>query len=645
MITRLSAATWPLLVAICASPLWCRAAEPANTTPIVSTEQPYFEELPMVLSVTRLRQSLADAPAAVTVIDSDFIRRSGARDINELFRLTPGFLVGNNNGAHPLLYYHGVFEEFPRRLKILVDGRSIYLPILLGEVEWNAVAFALEDIERIEVIRGSNSASYGDVAFLGMLNIITRHTDSSHGASVSASVGNDGIRDGFARYGWGKDNANFRLSFKQQRDHGLGNSYDDRLTSLANFRADFSPTFRDELMLSTGISRADAQHGYIDHVDDPADTQQYSNEYVQVNWQRLLDGESSVAVSASHSHNDFIDEAIYPIPSLNYPLVNFTNHGSRDAVSAQHTFSPVNNVRLVWGGELRQDMIESLALSVPGTNIVNRQQGFANAEWRVTAWLLLNAGGLREHDNISGNRVAPRLAANFHLSPTQTVRAGVSKSFRAPSILERTGDLRWWNGDVVVVHQAVGNPNFAAEWLLTRELSYLADMPDWHLRLDVRAFHERISGLMRFAAINGTATVVNGSDITERGIEYQADWKPYPGTRFLVAQTFLRIQSANLDEVLAAPTYSNGIGWFQDIPGQFQLSVMRYSWGAMTWQGKNSLLEPVVRTDLRLAHSFRIGGTRGEASLMIQNLDHQYQDFVKTFFYEQRVFVNVRLDY
>ncbi len=645
MITRLSAAKLSLLISICASPLWCRAADTANTTPVVSTEQSYFEELPVVLSVTRLRQSLADAPAAVTVIDSDFIRRSGARDINELFRLIPGFQVGNNNGAHPLLYYHGVFDEAPRRLQILVDGRSIYLPILLGEVDWNAVAFAMEDIERIEVIRGSNSASYGDVAFLGMLNIITRHTISSHGTTLAASAGNDGIQDRFARLGWGGNDGNYRISFKQQRDHGLGNSYDDRSTSLVNFRADLSPTFRDELTISGGASRADVQRGYIDHADDPVYTQNYSNDYLQLNWQREFAEASTITVSASHAKNDYIDETVYPIPSLNYPLYDFTNHGSRDTVSAQHIFAPVHNVRLVWGGELQQDRIESRALNIPGTNYVNRQQIYSNAEWRAAPWLLINAGGLREHDNISGSRVAPRLAANFHLSPTQTVRAGVSKSFRAPSIMERTGNLRWWNGDTPVVQQAVGNADFAAEWLLTRELSYLADIPDWHLRLDARAFHERIRGLMRFAAINSTATVVNGSEVTERGIEYQADWKPYPGTRFLVTQTFLRIQSPNLDEVFAAPTYNNAIGWFQDIPGQFQLSVMRYSWGAMTWQGKNSLLDPVVRTDLRLAHSFRTGGTRGEASLMIQNIDHQYQDFVKTFFYEQRSFANVRFDF
>jgi iron complex outermembrane receptor protein len=642
-----AAITW-LLVSMSTAPVWCLASEPTHVIAMTESEHPYFEDLPVVLSVTHLRQSLADAPAAVTVIDSDFIRRSGARDINELFRLVPGFQVGNNNGAHPLLYYHGVFDEFSRRLQVLVDGRSVYLPILLGEVEWNAVAIAVEDIERIEVIRGSNSASFGDVAFHGMLNIITRHASLSTGTTLSSNVGNTGIQDGFARVSWGREGANYRFSVKDQRDRGLTNAFDDRHMSLANIRADLAPTPRDELMISAGASRAEAGQGYVDRpASNPAHTQQFSSDFLQMNWTRELGGESSLSLSASHVDDDYIDQVVYQSPQLHNPTYDFGGHGSRDTISAQHAYSPMANWRLVWGSELRQDRVESRSLGKPGPNTVSRLQLFANAEWRATPWLLINAGGLEEHDNLSGSRFAPRLVGNFQISDRQTIRAGISKAFRAPSIMERTGDLRLWSGNTPVYDAAVGSANFQPEWLLTRELSYLGDIPGLHLRLDVRAFHEQISGLMRLDKINGdgVAVVSNGPDMTEKGIEYQADWRPLAGTRLLVAQTFLRIQSPHMDSVLAAPTYNNSIGWFQDLPADFQLSVMRYSWGAMTWQGANSRLNATVRSDLRLAHSFRTAGSHGEVALTIQNLNDSYLDFSKAFLFERRTFASVRLDF
>jgi iron complex outermembrane receptor protein len=656
MNARASAAGAWLLISIAASPVWCQPAEPTEAVSLAANAQsadPYFEALPVVLSVTHLRQSLADAPAAVTVIDSDFIRRSGARDINELFRLVPGFQVGSNNGAHPLLYYHGVFDEFSRRLQVLVDGRSVYLPILLGEVEWNAVAVALEDIERIEVIRGSNSASFGDVAFHGMLNIITRHASTSSGATLATNVGNDGIQDGFARISWGREGANYRFSMKDQRDRGLTNAFDDRHMSLANFRADLNPTARDELTISAGASRADAGQGYVGKLENPAHTQQFSSDFLQMNWLRELGGElgtaASLRVSASHADEDYIDQVTYRLPSN--PTYDFSGRGSRDTLSAQHTFSPSENWRLVWGGELQQDRVKSRSLGNSGTNTVNRLQCFANAEWRAAPWLLINAGGLQEHDSLSGSRFAPRLVGNFQISDTQTIRAGISKAFRPPSIMERTGDLRLWSGDNPLRSLALGNGNFQSEWLLTRELSYLGDIPDLRLRLDVRAFHEQISGLMRLELNgDGVAVVSNGSDVSERGVEYQADWRPLEGTRLLLAQTFMRISSSKPDTffsapTLSAPTHNSSIGWFQDLPGDFQLSLMRYAWGSMAWQGIHNQLDAHVRTDLRIAHSLRTAGTRGEIALVIQNLNHPYTDFVPDFLYERRAFVSLRLDF
>src|SRR5262249_36755545 len=96
----------------------------------------FFAHLPSVDTVTRLPQPKSETPAAVTIIDSDMIRASGARDIADLLRLVPGFQVAFPRGFRPAATYHGLGEEFTRRMQILIDGRSVF-GAMLGQVSWS----------------------------------------------------------------------------------------------------------------------------------------------------------------------------------------------------------------------------------------------------------------------------------------------------------------------------------------------------------------------------------------------------------------------------------------------------------------------------------------------------------------------------
>ena len=113
--------------------------------------------MPIVLSVSRLPQRLDETPGAVTLLDRDMIRLSGARDVADLLRLVPGFQTSTSfeTGA-PLASYHGGFDGYSARIQVLVDGRSVYSPFLFGSSAPGLQTVALEDIERIEVLRGSN---------------------------------------------------------------------------------------------------------------------------------------------------------------------------------------------------------------------------------------------------------------------------------------------------------------------------------------------------------------------------------------------------------------------------------------------------------------------------------------------------------
>ncbi len=188
-------------------------------------------QLPQVLTATRLKQSPAAVPGSMTVIDSQLIKASGARDISEVLRLVPGMMVGNLTGNQPTVNYHGTNASQARRMQVLLDGRSLYRAGL-ATVEWSDITVAMEDIERIEVFRGPNTVSYGANALMAVVNIITRSPANSHGSRVKVTRGQRGINDWYASHGNGWASGDMRLSLSGQQDdgfdtHQMGTDYRD----------------------------------------------------------------------------------------------------------------------------------------------------------------------------------------------------------------------------------------------------------------------------------------------------------------------------------------------------------------------------------------------------------------------------------
>ena len=220
-------------------------------------ESIYFSELPVVASVSRLPQRLADAPTAVTVIDRDMIKASGVRDLNDVFRLVPGFQTYPHTTEPARVSYHGLNDEdYSPRVQVLIDGRSMYSPLFGNGVNWATIPVALDDIERIEVVRGTNSVSYGSNAFLGVINIITVDPALTRGLSVSVSHGSQNVRDQALRLG-GQigEVGDFRLTYRQLNDDALadrGDWIDNFRSRLVDFRADMALDERNALQINAG---------------------------------------------------------------------------------------------------------------------------------------------------------------------------------------------------------------------------------------------------------------------------------------------------------------------------------------------------------------------------------------------------------
>ena len=155
-----------------------------------------------VTSVSKKKQRLSEAAAAVFVITQDDIQRSGVTSIPEALRLAPGIQVARIDANKWAISSRGFNTQFANKLLVLVDGRSVYSPTFSG-VYWEVQDTLLEDIERIEVVRGPGATLWGANAVNGVINIITKHASTTQGSLLTAGAGNEEQAFGGLRYGGG----------------------------------------------------------------------------------------------------------------------------------------------------------------------------------------------------------------------------------------------------------------------------------------------------------------------------------------------------------------------------------------------------------------------------------------------------------
>ncbi|MFO7641464.1 MAG: TonB-dependent receptor plug domain-containing protein [Candidatus Competibacteraceae bacterium] len=185
------------------------------------------DDLPQVLTPSRLPQRLDETPSTVTIIDRAMIEASGARRLVDVLRLAPGFQVGYKNNNLPTATYHGLSDEYARRVLLLLNGQRIF-QYSRGVVEWNNLPIPLESIERIEVVRGPDAAVYGSNALQAVINIQTGSPAEYPGLSTRIAAGSGGVADGFLRYGGRMGAMDYTLSVSSVGDSGYPGVYDDR---------------------------------------------------------------------------------------------------------------------------------------------------------------------------------------------------------------------------------------------------------------------------------------------------------------------------------------------------------------------------------------------------------------------------------
>jgi iron complex outermembrane recepter protein len=648
---------------------------PPTATAQLTSEDDYLGDVPKVLTVSRLSQSLADAPSAVTIIDRETIRAAGIVDLPEVFRLVPGMYVGINAGfvhnTNHVVSYHGMTTAYAGAMQILINGRSVYSP-LYGGVQWSELPIAVSDIERIEITRGPNAASYGANSFLGVINIITQSPSEQAGTSISATYGN-GRREAFAKYASKYDDLSYRITAGYRDDDGIDNRNDFKRTNLLNLQADYRVDDKNNLEFEFGIANGERE-------DDTSlrttrfflpRSRDILNNYELVRWRHNVSDDSDFSFQAYHSI-DRSDDRINSVnlgvffPNLVSPTLQIDNdvEMERYDIEAQHTIALTPSLRGVWGASVRRDgMYAPNYLATNQTDYFNLQRLFGHAEWRPIDRLVLNVGAMVEHNSFTGTDVSPRASINFKINPTNTIRLGVSSALRTPNYVEnkfnQKVELPVSSGKPYLAQFYAGTGNLKPERIVSKEIGYLGDFGQFSI--DTRVFNDNMSDFINadidrkftapgFVVIKQPRTFTNGGEVEVNGLEAQGKWRMSTDTNLLLNYAFVKINADkdhtadHIEESMPRSTISALLT--HRFNPQWDASIAYYQTTSVTSLGDGDKVGANERTDVRLARQFDTGRINGEVSAVVENLfNEHYNEFATYNTLKRRARINVRLDF
>ncbi|HZS46540.1 MAG TPA: TonB-dependent receptor [Blastocatellia bacterium] len=451
-----------------------------------------------VTSVSKKEQKLFQAAAAVYVITQEDIRRSGLSSIPELLRMVPGLEVAQVTADSWAISSRGFNGQFANKMLVLIDGRSIYTHVFSG-VFWDLQDLVLEDIERIEVIRGPGATIWGANAVNGVINIVTKRASSTQGGLVDVTSGNEDRGIATIRYG-GKigERAYYRAYTKYSNrgslEHPTGPKAGDGWDALhSGFRLDWQTSDRDSLTIQGDLYRSVADNltnelvsvsPFITSPNNSDTVSQGGN--IQARWERVFSPRSDMTIQFYYDHGH---RRQTPVAwSQNTIDFDFTHHlllGSRHDI--------------VWGAGFRSnnDQFQN-SVEIAFIPAAQRQyifSAFAQDEITVVENRLhVTVGSKIEHDSFSGFNTQPSVRISWTPSDRQTIWASVSHALRSSSRFDR--DLRDNYSIIPIgpgmngVFEVFGNPNFAPEVLNAFELGYRMQ-PNNRVYIDLATFYNK----------------------------------------------------------------------------------------------------------------------------------------------------------
>ena len=616
-----------------------------------SSTSDFFDESPLILTASRMSKPLIESPASVSVISRQMIESSGARELPDIFRLVPGFIVGNPSGNSPVVTYHGLGLKFSRQLQVLIDGRSVFIPSF-GGVPWNNLPLLLEDIERVEVIRGPNAVTYGANAFLATINIITRHSAEDFGAryGLSSSGGTYPQADDiYLRVGGHVNDLDWRLSAGKLRDDGFESLHDSRDTSKLNFRADYLVDHNQFLTIHTGTSNTANGIGVSDNETNIERDEEATNSYFNLSWEQIENNNSTV-VRLTHTEQEVNDHfQAEPITLGGIPgfetFIDFDRTSKRTDFELVRTSQIDDSLRVVYGLSLRKDRVKSLLLlNDERFHDIDTSRLFSSVEWRANRNWILDFGVTLEDSSLTEKAYSPRFSALRNIGKNHMLRFVASRAQRNPILYEHSGSSIFTTsgtipglGDLdIEVETFRGNPEIIPEDIISYEFGLRSHMAEYSISSDIKLFTYEVTDFIgddsfdephpQLTSIRiGTSKNDDFARVT--GLELSFDITPVEN---LEIKTGISIISVETDDRSIEASFPDSTGfltasyaWKQ----KHSFSTSLYYIGEMEWLDVQDVTPSINKLDIRYAYMLD-GSSETRIELIGQNLAEDYTDYV-----------------
>lgn len=633
------------LLSFAAAPARSADADPSADAPDLAALS--IEQLTQVevTSVGRKDQKLSQVAAAVFVITAEDIRRSGVANVPELLRMVPGIQVAQIAANIWAISSRGFNGRGANEMLVMVDGRSIYNSLFAGTF-WDQNQVPLDQIERIEVIRGAGATMWGSNAVDGVISIVTKKSKETKGTLLTAEAGNTNLPDAGIRFGGqAGEGLQYRMDAGFGEHPGLlaanGASAWDRWNSgHGGFRLDWQASERDSLSFDGGAYQGGGNETYNTLFPLPAVLSavapfNFSGGSFMGRWQHKFKG-SEIAIEAYYDRENRAE--VIARGGLNTTDFDFQHH---IPLGRRNDF--------IWGAGYRFRADHSVEDSVVSNFNETLLSSFAQDELvLVPDRLTLTLGArIQDYRTTVGRNfdLQPQVRLLWALSKRRSFWGAVSRAVRSPSQVERDIDLQFdrpaENG-LSTTGALLGNSSILSEVVVAYETGYRQQIGR-NVTLDLALFFDQRSRMMVIAVQTpylvfspGPSLViplqyVNGMQGTTRGAELAATWKPLRNWRLQTAYTR---EDANLGAIPGYTLTESPIWYWRtprnDLDFRSGWDITR-RWSidsSFSWVSRlpSYPVPHYTRVDLRIARKI---GEGGEISAGVRNLfDKEHFEFV-----------------
>lgn len=602
-----------------------------------------------VTSVSKRPEKLSDAAAAIYVITQEDIRRSGVTSIPEALRLAPGMEVARQDSHTWAISSRGFNDEFANQLLVLIDGRSVYTPLFAG-VYWDVQDLPLEDINRIEVIRGPGAALWGANAVNGVINITTKKAKDTQGLLLTAGAGNEERGFGTVRYG-GKagERAFYRVYAKylNRDDSALPNgsdAHDSWSKWQGGFRFDFEPTEQNLFTLQGDIYTGRLNQAVIVPLQAAPFSQELRDKVnvsggnILGRWTHQFSANSDLALKLYYDRTD-------------RDRVVFAERRDTFDLDLQHHFQLGDRQDIVvgLGYNITSDELDNTfaVMFHPARRTSSLYSAFVQDEIEVIRdKLRLTLGTKLEHNDYTGWEVQPSVRLSASITKRQTAWFAASRAISTPSRAE--DDIRINRSFGPFLVSQFGSRQMDSKELIAFELGYRIQPHD-RVTLDLATFYNLYDRQRSLepGAPRATPppphmpfTINNLIEGETYGAELSGSFQLTDWWRARVNYTVLSIQlhkKAGSNDTIAegaehdSPNHQVGIRSLMDLPHHLELDLgFRYV---------DALSNPLRDVPSYSAFDARLGwrpNKNWEFSIVAQNIfDNRHKEFSPSYIQTQ----------